>query len=525
MTAISVRNFSGVSPRTPARYLQDTQAQTAINCPAWLGSLVGIPGLTEVRSTAKTNPKSIFKYGNYWFEWLADTNIVRSPIAGDVEERVIWSDGVKPKKSNNMLALTGGTSYPVAAYDLGVPRPTTALTALTSGSGSGVPETRVYTTTFVTAWGEESQPADPSNGVDVMYGQSVTLSGFATVPAGNHNISKRRIYRSVSGTSSADYLFVAEIPAAQTSYSDAVLAEDLGEVLPSTSWATPPDTLSGLVSMPNGMMAGFSGRDVYYCEPFRPYAWPAEYIQTVDYPIVGLGVMDTTLAVLTTGVPYFLQGSHPDSTAMVKSDMHQACVSKRSIVSMLGSVFYASPDGLVRLTSGGSGVVTEQLFTKAQWQALSPATIHAYQWENKYVAFHGTGGFVFDPLSGSMVFHDIVATAGYNDLETDQLYLVASNKIWTWYTGAAKSYVWKSKMFSLPTMVSFSCAQVEAESYPVTFKFYADSVLKHTQTVTSRGVFRLPAGFQARDIEFEVSGSQEVFSVAFAQSPRELAGV
>ncbi|MCK7581114.1 MAG: hypothetical protein MZV65_39460 [Chromatiales bacterium] len=30
-------------------------------------------------------------------------------------------------------------------------------------------------------------------------------------------------------------------------------------------------------------MAGFPGRDIYFCEPYRPYAWPVEYMQSIDY--------------------------------------------------------------------------------------------------------------------------------------------------------------------------------------------------------------------------------------------------
>jgi hypothetical protein len=531
MTAIVVKQFGGVSPRTPARFLQDTQAQQALNCPAWLGSLQGLPGTTKLRNTNKTNVKSVYRFGqdetsesNYWFEFTTDTDVVRGPIAGDVEERTFFADGVKPKKTNNVLALTGGVAYPINAYDLGVPRPTVTALPVVSGELTGIPEDRIYTYTFVTGWGEESQPADASNIATAGYGQTVALSGMQVPPVGNHNITNKRIYRSVTGTSSVEYLFVAEIPAAQTTYTDTVEAEALGEVMPSMEWATPPDALKGLVGFPGGIMAGFVGRDVYFSEPYRPFAWPAGYINTVDYPVVGLGVMDTTLAVLTTGVPYFIQGTDPASMAVVKSDIHQACVSKRSIVSMNGMVLYASPDGLVRLSSGGSGLITEMMFSRDQWQTINPETIHAYHWESKYVAFYDGGGFVFDPRDNAFIWHDISASAGFNDMQRDQLYLVINNEMHRWYAGTPKAYTWRSKKWTLPQPMAFSCAQVEAEAYPVTFKFYADGALRHTQTVTNRNAFRLPSGFQARDIEFEVSGTPEVFMVGIAQSPKELAG-
>jgi len=389
-------------------------------------------------------------------------------------------------------------------------------------------ETRVYTYTLVTkesGYDFESGPAPASNGVDLYASQEAEVTGFADIPAG-YSPTHRRIYRSVSGV----YLFVAEIAASATSYTDDVLAEDLGEELPTLTWAHPPADLRGLINLPNGIMAGFVGRDVYFCDPGHPHAWPLNYQQSLDFPIIGLGRMDTTLAVITTGSPYFIQGSHPDSMVVVKSGIEQSGASKRSIVSANGVVLYASPDGLVQLSPGGSKVVTEQYFTYAQWQQMfKPSSIHAYMHDLKYVAFYdnGTtqGGFIYDTTSGQFVMHDIYAVAGYADLLADKLYLAFSDKsVKIWQAGSVKSYVWTSKKFSLPHPAGFSCAQLEAETYPVTLKFYVDGSLGHTQTVADRKPFRLPV-MVGRDWELRVEGSSEVFSVAVAQSMEELAGV
>lgn len=388
-----------------------------------------------------------------------------------------------------------------------------------------VPESRVYTYTWVNeiaGFQFESGPADPSLSVDVYTDQSVTLSNF-DVPLEGYTYTARRIYRSVSGT----YLFVAEIPATQSSYVDSTKAEDLAEEMIVTGWKEPPANLTGLINLPNGIMAGFVGRDVYFCDPYHPHAWPEGYVQTVDYPVVGLGRMDTTLVVLTKGVPYFIQGTHPDSMVVSKSDIQQSCSSKRSIVSFNGVVIYASPDGLVMLASGGSRVLTENMFTRAQWQEIKPESIHAYQHDMKYIAFYdnGTtqGGFIYDLTSQQMIFHDIYATTGFNDLLRDQLFVsFTDGTIRKWLGGAAKNYVWRSKIFTMPQVMGFSCAQVEAEAYPVTAKFYVDGTLYHTQTVTSRNMFRLPAKV-GRDHELQLETNATVFSVSVAQSSEELA--
>jgi hypothetical protein len=390
-------------------------------------------------------------------------------------------------------------------------------------------ETRVYAYTFVNKEGGfefESAPSGPSGSVDVRDGQTVSLSGFSGVPEGDYIVTHRRIYRAVSGV----YLFIKEIGIADANFTDDVAPDELGEELPTLTWSAPPQTLKGLTNLPNGLMSGFSGRDIYFCDPYHPHAWPEQYIQTIDYPVVGLGRMDTTLAVLTKGTPYFIQGTHPLNMSVVKADIEQACVSKNSIVSLMGGVMYAAPDGLMLLSPGGSRIVTENLFDFKQWQTFfKPESIHAYQQDNQYIAFYdnGTqsGGFIFDVRSGQFILHDIYADAGYHDLLRDKLFLAVNdsgNKVKPWSGGSVKSYIWRSKKFSLPQVMGFSCAQLEAEAYPVTMKFYLDNTLYHTQTVQNRDPFRLPAKV-GRDLEMQVEGSSEVFSLSIANSMTELA--
>jgi hypothetical protein len=422
--------------------------------------------------------------------------------------------------SSVSMRLRGG-DYPSAAQ----------FSELTGAGYADTPaatETRVYAWTWVnkeSGYEFESAPSPASTSVNVYPTQAVSISGRASVPTG-YIVTHWRLYRSVSGV----YLFVGELPVSQISFTDEVLAESLGEELPSLTWEQPPATLQGLTNLPNGVMAGFVGRDVYFCDPYHPHAWPPNYTQSLDYPVVGLGRMDTTLAVLTTGTPYFLQGSHPDSIVVVKSDLEQACASKRSIVSTNGVVMYASPDGLVLLSPGGSKLVTEQYFTRAQWQTyFKPDSIHGYSHDLKYIGFYNngttTGGFIYDPTSGQFILHDIYVTAAYADLQRDKLFIaLADRSVKVWLAGANKTYTWKSKKFTLPQVTGFSCAQLEAETYPVTAKFYSGGTLIRTQTVANRNPFRLPVA-PGRDWEVQIEGTSEVFSLAIAQSIEELAGV
>jgi hypothetical protein len=412
----------------------------------------------------------------------------------------------------------------------------------------GTPETRVYTYTWVlkesgVTWESAPYTATTMPTIDVYAGGSVTLSGFTSVTelsadgwGPRQGLLYRRIYRAVEGV----YLFVTELPAATASWTDTLSAASLGEPLPSTLWTPPKATLKGIINLPNGIIAGFDGRDVFFSEPYRPYAWPNTYIMTVDYPVVGLGRMDTTLVVLTTGVPYFIQGSAPDVMVMVKSDIEQACVSKRSIVSVGGTVLYASPDGIMVVSSGGSSMLTEGVFTRAQWQAYNPSSIQAYGHDNQYIAFceradGSKGGFIIDLKTKQFSTHNLWATAGYNDLRNDSLYLCdASKNLVKWYAGVNTAGKWRSKLFSHPQPLGYSCVQVEAESYPLTCRIYCDGVQVKAQTIPNstyytgtfliakRAPFRLPVA-HGRDWEVELDVAQEIFNVVLAQSPSELA--
>jgi len=537
MPSVSIKSFGGIAPRIPPRYLKDGGAQIALNCPAFTGSLQPLPDVGPTLLTLEKVgvPKTIYRFGqdlqsdtDYWFHWTTDVDVVRSQIAGDTSEWTFYTGDGTPKATYAALALTG-SDYPAASRPLGIVAPANAVFAQTQGTADqdAVTETRVYTWTWVNneaGFTFESAPAPASNSVNVASGQTVDLTGFEAPPGGDYLVSHRRIYRSVQGV----YLLVAEIPAANTTFTDDVSADALAEPLPSLYYEEPPDDLVGLTNLPNGIVAGFVGRDVYFSEPYRPYAWPSTYMQSVDYPVVGLGRMDTTLAVLTTGVPYFIQGSHPDSMAVVKSDLEQACTSKHSIVSFGSAVMYAAPDGLMLLSPGGSRILTSELFSYKQWQAyFAPESIHAYQQDNKYIAFYdnGTtqGGFIYDTKSGQFILHDIYCETGFHDIQRDKLFLAFDDRtVKAWEQGSAKQYAWRSKVFTMPQRIGFTCGQVEAENYPMTMRVYVDDVLLHTETVTSRDPFRLPAKV-GRDWVMEVEGGYEVFSMALSTSPSELA--
>lgn len=393
-------------------------------------------------------------------------------------------------------------------------------------------ETRAYIYTYVSAWGEEGQPSDPVI-VDLYPSSQAASISTVAPPTGNYNIATKRIYRSATGTSGTNYYFVDEIPVAQNVYTDAVAATDLGETLRSLSWTMPPEDLQGLIALPNGFLAGFSGRDIYFSEAYYLHAWPIEYSQSVDYPIVGMAQFGQNVVVLTTGSPYMLTGVDPSSMTLEKLEFEQACLSAKSISRLGPGVVYASPDGLAYIGPDGMSILTDQFFTRKEWQTLNPASITGAQHDNRYYAFYDTGsvkaGFILDPKSNGspFIFTNQYFDGLFNDLRNDALYGVRQGTI-SKLEGSASllGYTWRSKQFLLPRPINFKYSQVIAADYTdITVKFYADGVLVASVEPTSQAPFKLPGGYKGRVLEVEISGVSTVVAVHVAESMEELRNV
>ncbi len=533
---IRIANFKGVAPRFEPHLLPDNVAVTAQNCKLVSGALRPWATTAVKNTPSKAGTKlSIFKYGSVWFHWTTDVNMVRGPLASDAYDRVYFTgDGVPKMTANDIASAGGGTDYPTNDYDLGLPVPDSAPLVATSGEPDPADpepttqESRAYVYTYVSAYGEEGPPSDVSNVLTWSPGQSVDISGMAVAPDGNYNITQKRIYRTNTGSESTSYQLVATIPVATTTYNDAVDSDDLGVVIPSTDWDAPPDDLAGLCVHPAGFLVGFSGKELCFSYPYLPHAWPVSYRIPMDGTIAAIGVYGASVAVaLTSGMPYVVTGEDPSVMSVERLEVGQACVSKRGLVDLGIAVAYPAPDGLMMIGMNEISMPTRDILSRDDWQDLVPSSIHAYLHDGKYVGFYNdgetTGGFIFDPASKDLSFIDTYATAGFADPATGKLYLQVGDNIVEWEGGTSlQTYTWKSKPFKAKHPTCFAVGQVFADSYPVTLKVYADSVLKHTETVQSDSFFRLPSGFRAVDWQLEITGTAYVNSVLLANSAAEL---
>lgn len=310
------------------------------------------------------NPTGLDTDTDYWIGIITDTVIpfLGGPAGGASAPTRYWSD-----------TFSNGPSLTAPAA--------TAMSGLNMWGDfltSDILASRAYVYTWVTEYGEEGPPSPPTL-LDGWSNGTWTL-GVRRPPADDtgvlRNIKRVRVYRTVPGSGGTTvFFYVTELDFDTDEFidtlDDATVA--LNDQMSSTTWFGPPTALEGFQVMQNGMVAGFKGNEVWFCEPFHPHAWPPQYVITTDTPIVGLGAVNGALVVATDAVPYVISGSQPNQLTPTRCGLTNPCISKGSILSMDNAVMYMSPNGLVQVTPSAVATNTTDLWmTRDNWQQLTP---------------------------------------------------------------------------------------------------------------------------------------------------------
>lgn len=511
---LQITGYSGEQPRVIPRLLNSNAAQIASNVRLEDGSLVPFRK-SKLATTLTNQAKTIYLHNDEWFSFSSVVNVAPAPIA---EDRLYYTGDGKPKM------IADGTTY-----DLAIPTPVNPPIANVIGEPDpDLSSTILYVYTWVTELGEESKPSPISDGVEWSPSLEVTLTGFSSPPVGRA-VSKMRFYRSqTSSLGETELFFIAERTASTDPFSDNSLP--IQTPIETLDFDPPPDNLQGIIPLPNGGMAGFFGKTLCFCEPYLPHTYPQKYYLTTDYPIVALGAFGSSIAVMTEGNPYIVQGTAPENMIMEKLELNLPCLSARGVVDLGYSIAYPSHEGLVTISGGGASVVTASLFTRSQWLNLKPETFIAAQFSSRYwVTYNGTESLLID-LSGAQPFlirEPEVADALHYDIESGNLYLLKSgNQIVEWDALGEEfgTMTWKSKEFVLPTYTNFGAILAEggdSTGSDFELRVYADKELVATVTKTNN-IARLPAKNLARTWEVEIYGSVPIDMISMAITPTEL---
>lgn len=572
MTAIRILDFGGELPSRSPRLLPEMNAVIAEN--TWLseGALDTHP-LPRLVASLLSTTRYVYRIpttavmddytASVYMEFTdPDTKVVKAPIPNDSFERFYWSIPGNAPQYNTKARIIAGDP----AYVLGIPASAANMTVTPDGSGVGATEYRAYAFTWVSSYGEEGPPAPPvlANGkIDAVW--DLVLPAITGGESAQRDITLRRVYRTITGSQGdTSYYLVVELPVGTLAYADSIPGTEVTSngLIPSTVWVGPPSSLDGLILMPNGIMAGFSGRDVYFSEPYRPHSWPAQYSVSVEQPIVGLGVTGNTLVVLTDGYPYFLSGIHPSSMTQTKHNDLVPCLDAGTIVSSPDGVYFASTLGLMLAANGTITMVTYQLISKRQWQnGYVPDKLHAIYYKQAYMAMRwdiAGSGFALNVNNPKLAIIRIVSPAIVNNIMVDQWtgdpLMIMNSYLYIWddvEVDGRITYRWSSKEFHLQKPENLGAMKVYFDAIPAnsqssnvddwavaslnalpmdvkaTIKLYADRALVFTRnlpTLTGE-LMKLPSGYKASIYQIEVTGRVRIDKIEMASTDKELQAV
>ncbi len=395
---------------------------------------------------------------------------------------------------------------------------------------------REYVYTWVRNWADlngdstdvgtdESAPSPLSAQLTVDPSMGVTVT-IPSAPPDGYGINRFRIYRTVSGTAGTALTYVGEgVVGAGLTYSDSATDAAIASqgVLTTTAYDVPPDSLVGLKYHPSGFLVGFSKNIVYFSEPYQPHAWPDYSIQC-DYNVVCIGIVGQSIVVVTEGNPVVISGNSPLSLSVSKVNNAHSGTAKRAIAETGASVVYATPVGLVE--SPGGRVLTEQLYTKEQWQALDPSTMQLAWSDNKLFVFTASGLKILRSESGTHELteaHDVI-NGLFVDLLSDTLYLSINGQIFPWAKGSPRNYAYQTKTYVSPAPV-MPCVYrltTDGNTGTVVMSLYGDGNLYFCDAITSGDARWLPTLPRAKQWSVKVMGNCHLLELVVSDSMRSL---
>lgn len=626
MPAVRIQDFSGVVPVKGDRALPDNYAVESINTWLYGQELRGVrpPTLLETLMTTTRTvlripmgsvggdpvypgviPPPSYIGDSTWLQWPErDVDIVKSAMVEDKYNRYYFCSPSRGPEFNTFARMK--VSLP--PYKLGVKGPNVVITPgvappadnadrpiVGAPTGGTTPvETRSYVYTWINEFGEESAPSLPGTNTGNANG-NWPISNIKVPPDGADNpradgypaYTGKRLYRTVTSSSGGfDYYKVADIPLANTTFSDVGTVYSnatilMNVTLESTSWDLPPATLQGWVAMPNGFLVGFDkpvetpagsgnwvgGNTVYMSEAYRFHAWPRSHKFATESLVVGLGILGQTAVVCTQGYPATVTGVKPTACTFTKATINEPCMSRSSIVSTPAGVLYASQNGLINVGPNGITNVTEALVTREEWiKHYMPQYLRGVRYQNGYLALRmppdlATGpsqrsAYFIDPTSLKVALTEFSDFGDMRNLITDfwsgEIFLLQRDgKLFHWdppvndaggVNNDLMPVLWRSKEFQLPYDENFGAyavywdparfsnnpygSSVLAADKQVWLKVWANRFLVYDREVPRCGrPVRLPSGFKGDIWQFELRGRAPIYAFHVAGSMKELSSV
>ncbi|MEK9747676.1 MAG: hypothetical protein VW443_05240 [Pseudomonadales bacterium] len=561
MPIFKTQVFDGELPRVSRRLLPEVNSFQAWNCELIDGDLT--PTRYSVAEGSEWDdtdpPETLTAYYDdtgVFRGWLSlpywTNGFIIRPLPNDEYDRIYYLSAsgellVTDHASLSFNNPNGNRITITSSQPAGIPKPTPRPTDSVVAMGDDATTVDVsHVITYIDKYNAEGAASNASNIVQVTGNGTVRVTRNDTAPS---HVTGWRIYRGVSGTAETSYQFVGEASIGTNTFDDD-MENTPQEVLPTDDWFPPENGLQGLIHCGQGILAAFIENTVYFSEKYLPNAWPPSYKISVGHDIVNIGAIASSVIALTISSPWIISGALPNALAATKMETEEACVSKKSVVTQGSQIVYGSPNGLVAVGLGEINLLTEPSLTRQQWETMDPPTVRNFAYRDSVLLSYGditdptvydlseepfpkAGIMVLDPgQQGYLTFHEVGSDYGVTRPHDETFFWALWDPLdskWKLYQfnpteesgGVRGEYTWRSKVFVAPFPIAVSCAQIDAESYPITMRVLADGTVHWVGSVTSDRVFKIPPG-KFKYWEFELIGSSTVYSAGIATSVRDL---
>lgn len=401
----------------------------------------------------------------------------------------LMAEAGEDDESITFLDFELDTSSPVAGFlftTLSYDAPTASLYKETADLNS-----TNFVVTYITVRDEETAPSPLSE--TIWYKDGVDAVNLVLPTSTNAQYVSMRVYMAIDG----DYYAVAEVPIGQATLLIDPLDDDLivnaeedpntivGTRLTTQTYDPPPEDLIGLIGLPNGVMAGFTNDGdgevtgtVHFSEPYQPHAWPVDYRIKIKYKIEALAVVPEGLLVLTRGKPSLITGSTPEVMDEHTLESQQSCTDYRAVVSIGDAVCWASPDGVAVYGGRSIKVLSEDVWSREQWQALQPYQMIMGLYEGRLMIYPiiSEEGILYDIKRGDITrLSEGAVRACLYDVETDALYVARGDNVELFNEGELLEAQWVSKPHIVPAARTFNSARLIAEAPTQVLLYKADN--------------------------------------------------
>ena len=366
--------------------------------------------------------------------------------------------------------------------------------------------------------GTESALSDVSAELDMEAGGIVTLNSLPI--STDLQVDKKRIYR--VGGNLTTFTLVEEIANADTAYTDILsdtavdgrLAETIGDGVAPTGLA--------FLTEAYAMLFGAVGNKLRFTPVGQPNNWPVLNFLTYEADITGLAQVANGVLVFTKFKTHLVTGTGPSSLSSQLLSSSQGCVAFESVVTLSGSAFWVSTDG-VCASSGNLPIVLSK--DKLDKITLDPVDSTVYD-EVYYVVNSDKSILAFDFGSGG-IFKSFNFDTLTVAVAEDTLYSWADGVLYKLYGSSSNA---EAKYLS-PRFIEGRATELKTykkvyiySKGDIIVNIIIDDKIVGTKELTGEQTttLQVPVNLQrGHFIQFDVSGTGEIYEIEYTVGDRK----